>query len=222
MSDTRAESLTKKLRKEFGYVPSWKVSTTQQSLDAHNSHWQIKRFYCGWADDHNKFRPLAKMVHRACKKEIGELPEVTEDVIRKWILVGILTDTEIKAKYQLLYDEANPNMRKAKKLLAELRRDEGGCITVGEVQVLRWFKRGFDKEAIVPKYKNRIKEAALFNRAEAFRYRLQEELESTEVASIPELLGRFREDLDNNAIIRHYQDMIFQALDEGVAPAAVS
>ncbi|RYN71761.1 hypothetical protein AA0117_g9212 [Alternaria alternata] len=222
MSDTRAESLTKKLRKEFGYVPWWKTSTTQQSLDAHDSHWQIKRFYCGWADEYNRFRSLAKMVHRACKKEIGELPEVTEDVIRKWILVDILTDTEIKAKYQLLYDEANPNVRKAKKLLAELRRDEGGCVTVGEVQVLRWFERGLDKEAIVPKYKNRIKDATLSSRAEALRYRLQEELESTEVASVPELLGRFREDLDDNAIVRHYQDMISQAPKGGVAPAAAS
>ena len=222
MSDTRAESLTKKLRKEFGYVPWWKTSTTQQCLDAHDSHWQIKRFYCGWADEYNRFRPLAKMVHRACKKEIGELPEVTEDVIRKWILVDILTDTEIKTKYQLLYDEANPNVRKAKKLLAELRRDEGGCITVGEVQGLRWFERGLDKEAIVPTYKNRIKDATLSSRAEALRYRLQEELESTEVASVPELLGRFREDLGDNAIIRHYQDMISQAPEGGVAPAAAS
>jgi hypothetical protein len=221
MSDTRAESLTKKLRKEFGYVPAWKVSTTQQCLDAHHTHWLIKRIYCGSADDYNRFRPLAKMVHRACKKEIGELPEVTEDVIRKWILVEGMTDTEMKAKYQLLYDEANPNMRKAKKLLAELRRDEGGCITVGEVQVMRWFERGFDKEAIVPKYKNRIKEATLFSRAEALRFRLQEELKSTEVASVPELLGHFRENLDDNAIIRHYQDMISQDPEGGVAPAAV-
>lgn len=136
--------------------------------------------------------------------------------------MDILTDTEIKAKYQLLYDEANPHMRKAKKLLAELRRDEGGCITVGEVQVLRWFERGFDKEAIVPKYKNRIKNATLFSRAEALRYRLQEELESNEVATVPELLGRFREDLDDNAIVRHYQDMISQAPEGGVAPAAAS
>ncbi|CAN9098306.1 unnamed protein product [Alternaria alternata] len=201
MSDTRAESLTKKLRKEFGYVPAWKVSTTQQCLDAHHTHWLIKRIYCGSADDYNRFRPLAKMVHRACKKEIGELPEVTEDMIKHWISVNVMDDTEIKAKYQLLYDEANPNMRKAKKLLAELRRDEGGCITVGEVQVMRWFERGFDKEAIVPKYKNRIKEATLFSRAEALRFRLQEELKSTEVASVPELLGHFRENLDDNAII---------------------
>lgn len=222
MSDTRAESLTKKLRKEFGYVPWWNTSTTQQSLDAHDSHWQIERFYCGWVEDYNRFRPLAKMVHRACKKEIGELPEVTEDVIRKWILVEGMTDTEMKAKYQMIYDEANPNARKAKKLLAELRRDEGGCITVGEVQILRWFERGLDKEAIVPKYKNRIKDATLFSRAEALRYRLQEELESTEVASVPELLGRFREDLDDNAIIRHYRDMISQAPEGGVAPAAIS
>ncbi|CAN9168117.1 unnamed protein product [Alternaria alternata] len=133
-----------------------------------------------------------------------------------------MDDTEIKAKYRLLYDEANPNMRKAKKLLAELRRDEGDCITVGEVQVMRWFERGFDKEAIVPKYKNRIKEATLFSRAEALRFRLQEELNSTEVASVPELLGRFRENLDDNAIIRHYQDMISQTPKGGVAPAAVS
>ncbi|CAN9168079.1 unnamed protein product [Alternaria alternata] len=82
MSDTRAESLAKKLRKEFGYVPGWKVSTTQQCLDAHDTHWLIKRNYCAWADDYNRFRPLAKTVHRACNKEIGELPGVTEDMIK--------------------------------------------------------------------------------------------------------------------------------------------
>jgi hypothetical protein len=218
MSD-RADVLTEKLRKEFGNVPQWGVASTQMCLDHHDSTWQIKRIYCELADDYNKFRPLARTVHRACKKEIGKLPDVTEDDIKNWILLDCLTDTQIKTIYQLKFDKAEPDMRKAKKLLAAMRRDHGDCHMVGELCVLKWIKNGLDDEAIKGKHQWHIKEAKLFHRAEALRYRLQDELNRREVVSVSEIRNRCREDLNDERIFAHYRERILDAPEVEEAPA---
>ncbi|CAN9096409.1 unnamed protein product [Alternaria alternata] len=148
MSDTRAESLTNKLRKEFGNVPSWRVSSTQECLDAQYSHWLIRLMYCERANDYNRYGPIARTEYKMCKKDIGELSEISLDTIKGWIARDRLNGFEIKARYQQLFDEKQPNVRKAKKLLAELRRDEGDCRMVGELRVRGWIESGFDVEVI--------------------------------------------------------------------------
>ncbi|CAN9081771.1 unnamed protein product [Alternaria alternata] len=92
-----------------------------------------------------------------CKKDIGELPEISLGTIKGWIARDRLNGFEIKARYQQLFDEKQPNVRKAKKLLAELRRDEGDCRMVGELRVRGWIESGFDVEVI----KQRDKESNL-------------------------------------------------------------
>jgi hypothetical protein len=207
MSD-RAEQLTKKLRKGFGNVPPWKTTLTQTCLDAGDSEWDIKRMYCGMADDYNKFRPLARMVHRVCKKEIGELPGITENKIVDWIMLAHLTDAQIKVEYQLRFDKARPEVRRAKKLLVEMRRDLEDCHVVGELRILRWIEKGLSEEAVKDKYKWSIEEAKPVSRAEALQYRLQDELNHRPVASIPDLQNHFREDLDDDGIVGYYRERI--------------
>ncbi|KAG9189097.1 hypothetical protein G6011_05965 [Alternaria panax] len=224
MTDTRAETLTKKLKKEFGHVPSWKVSSTQTLLDGGFYHWNIRRMYCGWADDYNKFRPLAKTLHRACKKDIGAVPGITEDTIKRWISVDILTDREIMAKYQLQFDQDNPKMRLAKKLLAELRRDEGECQKVSELHTLRWVEEGLheEPEAVREKYRRCIRDAKAISRAYALQYRLQDEPNGRPVASVAELQVRFHENLDDNAIVQYYRDRVPKPPQRADAPAPAS
>ncbi|CAI9637359.1 unnamed protein product [Alternaria burnsii] len=205
MSDTRAESLTIKLRKEFGNVPSWKVSSTQERLDAQYSHWLIRLMYCERANDYNRYGPIARTEYKMCKKDIGELSEVSEDTIKRWIGVDHLNGFEIKARYQQLFDDKHPNVRKAKKLLAELRRDEGDCRMVGEMRVQGWIENGFDMEVIKQRYRRQIVEAKLFCRAEALRYRLQDELHHEDVASVPDIRDRCR-DLDDEQVFAYYRD----------------
>ncbi|KAL1801664.1 hypothetical protein ACET3X_002006 [Alternaria dauci] len=162
------------------------------------------------------------MVYRACKKDIGELPDVNTETIKQWIMVDGLIDTEIKAKYQLLYDDTLPNMRKAKKLLAELRRDEGDCHKIGELRALKWIEDKFDMKDIIKSYRYHITEAKLFGRAEALRYRLQDELKCRDVPSILELRILFHNNLNDNAIAAYYLEKISRPSKEEITAAGVS
>jgi hypothetical protein len=205
MSDTRAESLTNKLRKEFGNVPSWRVSSTQECLDAQYSHWHIRLMYCERANDYNRYGPIARTEYKMCKKDIGELSEISLDTMKGWVARDRLNGFEIKARYQQLFDEKQPNVRKAKKLLGELRRDEGDCRMVGELRVRGWIENGFDVEVIKQRYRRQMVEAKLFCRAEALRYHLEDELHHSDVASVPDIRDRCR-DFDDEQVFAYYRD----------------
>lgn len=219
----RAEALTKKLRKEFGNLAPWGTKMTQTCLNENLSEWNIRRLYCQGADDYSKFRTLARSVHRICKKEIGEVPDITEDQIKIWILLDYWTDDQIKVEYQRQFDKAQPNMRRAKKLLVEMRRDHGDCHMVSELRILKWIENGLDEKgvkAIEDKYKGCIREAKVISRAEALQYRLQDELDHRPVASVSELRNRFRENLDDDRIVDYYRERISKPLVAKDAPVA--
>jgi hypothetical protein len=208
MSD-RAEKLTTKLEKEFGTAPVWETTSTKICLDQSNSEWNITRMYCLAIHGYNRYQPLARMLHRACKKEIGKHPDITEDMIRRWLALDYKSDVQVRAEYQRLFDEARPEVRRSKKLLVEMRRDLGDCHMVGELHVLRWLENGLIEGDIKGKYKGAIERASLITRAEALQYRLEDEVRHKPAPSVLELLKRFREssDVDDDAIVNeHGQD----------------
>jgi hypothetical protein len=208
MSD-RAEKLTTKLRKEFGTAPVWNTTSTKTCLDQNDSEWNITRMYCLAIHDYSRYQPLARMLHRMCKKEIGKHPDITEDMIKRWLALDYKTDVQVRAEYQRLFDKARPEVRRSKKLLVEMRRDLGDCHMVGELHVLRWLENGLTEGDIKGKYKGAIERASLITRAEALRYRLEDEVRHKPAPSVPELLKRIRDnsDVDDNAIVNeHRQD----------------
>ena len=203
MSDA-AKALTTKLRNELGNLPPWKVATTQEYMDKGETTWLIKRKYCDQAAEYNQFRPLARSVHRQCRREIGKFPDITVDVIKGWIAEKYWDDTEVKAEYQRQFYKAHPEIRRAKKLLAELRRDLGDCHLVDEQNVLKWVKKNLTDESVEDKYRSALGRAGTFNRAAALRYRLEDEMPGNFVVSDAELLERCRDNPDDNAIADAY------------------
>ena len=197
MSDA-AQILTTKLRKELGNLPTWKVATTQECMDKGETTWLIKRKYCGQAADYNRFRPLARSVHRKCRREIGKFPDITVDVIKRWIDENYWDDAQVKAEYQRQFYKAHPEIRRAKKLLAEMRRNLGDCHLVDEQNVLRWVKKNLTDKRVEAKYKGALDRAGPFNRAEALQYRLQDELNYEAVASLADLRALFEGDGDGH------------------------
>ena len=161
--------------------------------------------YCERANDYNRYGPIARTEYKMCKKDIGELSEISLDTMKGWVARDRLNGFEIKARYQRLFDEKQPNVCKAKKLLAELRRDEGDCRMVGELRVRGWIESGFDVEVIKQRYRRQMVEAKLFCRAEALRYHLEDELHHSDVASVPDIRDRCR-DFDDEQVFAYYRD----------------
>ncbi|CAG5139739.1 uncharacterized protein ALTATR162_LOCUS556 [Alternaria atra] len=201
----RAEQLTKKLRKEFGDVPPWKTASTQTRLDEGDSEWSITRRYYERAHDYDKFLPLARMLHRKLKKEIGQCPAITEYKIREWLALEYWTDTQVKIEYRLEFDKARPEVRRAKKLLVEMRRDLGDCHMVGDLKILGWIEYGLTDKHIKDKYQGFIVRANLVSRAEALQYRLGDEVSRRLNVSVPELLKHFDDNLDEDQIVEDYR-----------------
>jgi len=99
--------------------------------------------YCERANDYNRYGPIARTEYKMCKKDIGELSEISLDTIKGWIARDRLNGFEIKAK--------------------------------------------------------------LFCRAEALRYRLEDELHHSDVASVPDIRDRCR-DFDDEQVFAYYRD----------------
>jgi hypothetical protein len=121
--------------------------------------------YCERANDYNRYGPIARTEYKMCKKDIGELSEISLDTIKGWIARDRLNGFEIKARYQQL----------------------------------------FDVEVIKQRYRRQIVEAKLFCRAEALRYRLEDELHHSDVASVPDIRDRCR-DFDDEQVFAYYRD----------------
>ncbi|KAI4684370.1 uncharacterized protein J4E84_006359 [Alternaria hordeiaustralica] len=200
----RAERLTTKLKKEFGSIPEWEAEFTQSCLQAGDSDWDITRKYHLTVHDYNKNRPLARVLHRMCKEEIGECQEITEEMIWKWFALDNWTDLQVKAKYRQEFDKAQPEVRRAKKLLAEMRRDLGDCHLVGDTHVREWMKHDLREDHIRRKYEDYMREARLANRAAVLRYRLEDEVPGNFAVSDAELLERCRDNPDDNALADAY------------------
>ncbi|KAI4619933.1 hypothetical protein J4E80_004457 [Alternaria sp. BMP 0032] len=205
MSD-RAERLMTKLKKEFGSIPLWETALVQTRFEAGDSEWDITRKYYQHVHDYSYYRPLARMLHRRCKKEIGEFPSITEDMVRKWILLKYWSDVEVMAEYQRQFDEAKPEERRAKKLLAEMRRDFGHCTTVNEVKILRWMEGNLTDEMVKEKYKADIEQSKLVSRAKALQYRLGDEVSRELSVSVPDLLKQFKDNLTDGDIVKQCQE----------------
>ncbi|KAI4656632.1 uncharacterized protein J4E78_006522 [Alternaria triticimaculans] len=215
MSDA-AKILTTKLRKELGNLPIWKVATTQECMDKGETTWLIKRKYCSQVDDYNRFRPLARSVHQQCRREIGKFPDVTVDVIKRWIDENYWDDAQVKAEYQRQFHKAHPEIRRAKKLLAELRRDLGDCHLVDEQNVLKWVKKNLTDKRVEDKYRSALDRAGPLNRAEALRYRLEDEGSDELVVSNAVILEECRDNSNDTAVV----DAILMKFDVGQGQAA--
>ncbi|KAI4620795.1 hypothetical protein J4E83_005156 [Alternaria metachromatica] len=210
MSDA-AKALTIKLRNELGNLPPWKIATTQECMDKGETTWLIKKKYCGQAAEYNQFRPLARSVHRQCRREIGKFPDITVDVIKGWIAEKYWDDTEVKAEYQRQFYKAHPEIRRAKKLLAELRRDLGDCHLVDEQNVLKWVKKNLTDKRVEDKYRSALDRAGPLNRAEALRYRLEDEGSDELVVSNAVILEECRDNSNDTAVV----DAILMKFDAG-------
>jgi hypothetical protein len=223
MDDTSAETLTKKLKRDFGDVPKWDIKMTQACLDAGDPLWNIRRMYCSTADDYNKFRQLARAVHRRCKKNIGKIPHITEDRIKRWIVVDGLTESQIMVDYQREFNKAYPEVRQARKLLAEMRRDLGVCNMISESNVLNSLQRNLGDKQIKENYAWHIAQGKKVTRAEALRYRLEDEVSDTLSAlSNCELLKRIGEGLTDVEIVGYYQERTPKTPEVSVALTANS
>ncbi|KAI4942784.1 hypothetical protein J4E91_009703 [Alternaria rosae] len=201
----RAKRLTTKLKKEFGSIPEREAEFTQTCLQAGDSEWDVTRKYHLTVHDYNKNRPLARVLHRMCKGEIGECQEITEEMIWKWLALDTWTDLQVKAKYQQEFNKAQPEVRRAKKLLAEMRRDLGDCHMVGELKIHGYVKLNLTEKFIRTKYRGYIERAKAIRRAEALQYRLGDEVSRELNVSVSELLVHFNNNLEDDDIVDDYK-----------------
>lgn len=202
----RATRLLTELKKAFGINPLWDAASIQTRLERNESKWDITRMYYQNMHDYSYYRPLARLLHSRCKREIGKLPTITEEMIRRWILVDYWSDVRVLAEYQKQFDEEYPNVRRAKWILAELRRDLGHCDTVGEPKILFWVENDVAEEKMRENYKAGIEHSKVLGRAKVLQYRLGDDLSRELNVPIPDLLNHFREDLTDDEIVKHYQE----------------
>jgi hypothetical protein len=202
----RAERLTKETRKEFGNCPRWTVASTQTRLEANDSKWDIQRKYYQAHRDYTNCRPLARILHRRCKSEIGKLPAITENMIHEWIFLEYWSDFQVMAEYQEQFDKEYPDVRRAKRVLAELRRDLGHCDTVDEQKIIFWVEKNLTDERMRSSYNIAIEQSKFISRAKALQYRLGDDVSRKLKVSIPEVQNHFRKDLTENDIVKHYQE----------------
>src|SRR4051812_18373071 len=127
--EERANQLTVQLKSEFGVMQSWTTNSTLESLKQGTTDWEITLEYNKMFQRYREYQVLVRVVLKRYREEIGECSIITVNQMGQWIDRYEHNEKELKQKYQQQYNIAQAQERKAKKLLAEIRRDYGECDT---------------------------------------------------------------------------------------------